>query len=183
MSRIGKKPILIPRDVEIKIEGQKVIIKGPKGEISREVRPEIGLEQKEEKIFLFPKIQTKNTKALWGSTRAILNNMVKGVVGGYEKKLEVEGLGYKVFLEGNDLVLQVGFTHPVKVVVPEGIKFSVEKKIITVSGIDKEKVSQLAAKIRKIRPPEPYKGTGIKYVGEVIRRKAGKKVVTTGAPA
>ena len=179
MSRVGKKPIVIPEGVEVKIEGQKVTIKGLKGEIYQEIRPEIGLEVKEGKIFLFPKIQTKKTKAFWGLTRALLNNMVKGVLEGYEKKLEIEGLGYKAFLEGNDLVLQVGFTHPVKIVAPEGIKFSVEKKVITVSGIDKEKVSQLAAKIRKIRPPEPYKGTGIKYLGEVIRRKAGKKVVTT----
>lgn len=184
MSRIGKKPILIPEGVEVKIEGQKVTVKGPKGELQKEIRPEIKVELKENKIFVQPFskkgwIQTKKTKAFWGLMRALLNNMVKGVVEGYEKKLEIEGLGYKAFLEGNDLVLQVGFTHPVKIVAPEGIKFSVEKNVIIVSGVDKEKVSQLAAKIRKVRPPEPYKGTGIRYQGEVIRRKAGKKVVTT----
>ena len=179
MSRVGKKPIPIPGDVEVKIEGQKVIIKGPKGELSFQVRPEIKIEVKENKILINLKTKTKLVKSLWGTTRAILNNMVRGVKEGYEKKLEIEGLGYKANLEGEDLVLYVGFAHPLKIKPPQGIKISVEKNIITVSGIDKEKVSQIAAKIRKVRPPEPYKGKGIRYLGEVIRRKAGKKVVTT----
>ena len=180
MSRVGKKPILIPEGVRVKIEDQRVIISGPKGEISREVRPEIKVELKEGKIFVLPKIQTKRTKAFWGLTRALLKNMVEGVTKGYEKKLEIQGIGFKANLEGNDLVLQVGFTHPVKIKGVPGIKFSVEKNIITVSGIDKELVGQMAAKIRAVKPPEPYKGKGIRYLGEKVRRKAGKKVVTTG---
>ncbi len=179
MSRLGKKPIQIPVGVEIKVEGQKMIIKGPKGELTREIRPEIKVEVKENQILVSQQIETKESQAFWGSIRAILNNLIKGVTEGYEKKLEIEGLGYKANLEGNDLVLYVGFSHPIRITSPAGIKFSVEKNIITVSGIDKELVGKMAAKIRKSRPAEPYKGTGIKYLGEVIKRKEGKKVVTT----
>ncbi len=179
MSRVGKKPILIPERVEIKIENQKVIIKGPKGELEREIRPEIRVELKEGKIFVLPKIETKKTKAFWGLTRALLANAIEGVTSGFEKKLQIEGLGFRASLEGDNLVLQVGFTHPVKLKTPEGIKFSVEKNIITVSGINKELVGQVAAKIRKVKPPEPYKGKGIRYLGEVIRKKVGKKVAIT----
>lgn len=180
MSRIGKKPIEVPEQVEVKIEGNKVMVSGPKGELSQEIRPEIKVEKKEGKIFVLPKIETKKTKALWGLTRTLIFNMVKGVTQGYEKKLEIEGLGYRATVEGENLVLEVGFSHPVKIKAPEGIKFSVEKNVITVSGIDKELVGQIAAKIRKTKPPEPYKGKGIRYLGEVIRRKPGKKVVTAG---
>ena len=179
MSRIGKKPILIPEGVEVRIEGQKVVIKGPKGEILREIRPEIRIEVNENKIFLSPQIETKKTKAFWGLTRALIFNMVRGVTEGYEKKLEIEGLGFRAVLEGENLQLYVGFTHPIKIEAPQGIKFSIEKNIITVSGADIEKVSQIAAKMRKVKPPEPYKGKGIKYLGEVIRRKVGKKAITT----
>lgn len=178
MSRIGKRPILIPENVEVKIEGEIVTIKGPKGELQRTIRPEIKVELKENKIFVSPQIKTKKTKAFWGLFRALLANMVKGVTEGFEKKLQLEGLGFRVTKDEEGLVLQVGFTHPVKIKTPEGIELSVEKKIITVSGIDIEKVSQTAAKIRKVKPPEPYKGKGIRYVGEQVRRKAGKKVVT-----
>ena len=178
MSRVGKKPILIPENVEVKIEGQKVMIKGPKGELQREIRPEIKVETKNNQIFVSPQIETKKTKAFWGLTRALIANMIKGVTEGFEKKLEIEGLGFRALLEGNDLLLYVGFTQPIKIEAPEGIKFSVEKNIITVSGADLEKVSQVAAKIRKVKPPEPYKGKGIRYLGEVVRRKVGKKAVT-----
>jgi len=180
ISRVGKKPILIPESVEVKIEGEKVIIRGPKGELQKAVRPEIKVEVKENKILLSPQIKTKKTKAFWGLFRTLLFNMIVGVTEGFEKKLEIKGLGFKALKEGEDLLLSVGFTHPVEIKAPQGIKFSVEKSIITVSGIDKEKVSQIAAKIRKVKPPEPYKGKGIRYQGEIIRRKAGKKVVTTG---
>jgi len=179
MSRIGRKPIEIPQGVEVKIDDRKVLVKGPKGELFFEVRPEIKVEVKEGKVLLTPQIETKNTKAFWGLTRALLQNMVKGVTEGYEKKLEMEGVGYKANLEGQDLVLNVGFSHPVKIKAPEGIKFAVEKNMITVSGVDKGLVGQTAAKIRKVRPPEPYKGKGIRYVGEQIRRKVGKRAVTT----
>lgn len=179
MSRIGKKPILIPEGVDVKIDGQKVLVKGPKGELSREIRPEIKIEVKDNQIIVSPQIETKQTQAFWGLSRALINNMIKGVKEGFEKKLEIEGLGFRASVENDSLSLLVGFTNPVKIVAPEDIKFSVEKNIITVSGADIEKVSQIAAKIRKAKPPEPYKGKGIKYLGEQIRRKVGKKVITT----
>jgi large subunit ribosomal protein L6 len=179
MSRIGKKPILIPEDTKVKTEGNIVTVKGPLGELSKEFRPEITIEVKEKRIFVLPQIKNKQTRALWGLTRALIFNMVKGVTEGFEKKLEIEGLGFKAQVVGNDLELFIGFSHSVKIKAPENIKFTVEKNIITVSGPDLEKVSQTAAKIRKVKPAEPYKGKGIKYLGEVIRRKVGKKVVTT----
>lgn len=178
MSRVGKKPITIPQGVEVKIDGQKIIAKGPKGELEREVRPEISIEKKEKKIILSPKIVSKQTGAFWGLSRSLLANMVKGVQEGYEKKLELRGVGYKANLEGENLILEVGFSHPVKIICPRGIKFTVERNIIVVSGIDKELVGNTAAKIRKVRKPEPYKGKGIRYMGEIVRRKAGKKAAT-----
>lgn len=180
MSRVGKKPIIIPENVEVKIENQKVLVRGPKGELLREIRPEIDIEIKDKEIRVFPKIETKKTKAFWGLTRTIIFNMIKGVTEGFEKKLEIHGLGFKARMDGKDLILEVGFTHPVKIKSPEGIDFSVEKNIITVFGIDKELVGQIAAKIRAVYPPEPYKGKGIKYVGEEIRRKVGKKAIGAG---
>lgn len=179
MSRIGKKPIEIPQEVEVKIESRKVTVRGPKGELFRETPSEIKIEVKDDQIFIFPQIETKQTKALWGLTRALLANMVRGVTEGFEKKLQLEGLGFKVLMEGQDLVLSVGFSHQIYVKSQEGLQFSSEKNIITISGIDKELVGQVAARIRKVRPPEPYKGKGIRYVGEVVMRKAGKKVATT----
>ncbi|KPJ55689.1 50S ribosomal protein L6 [Parcubacteria bacterium DG_74_2] len=191
MSRIGKKPIEIPDGVEAKIEDGKVTIKGPKGELSKEIRPEIKIEVKDKKLYVFPKKEiqensvvkkdsgeTKQIKAFWGLFRAFLANMIKGVTEGFEKKLEIQGLGYKASLEGNDLILNIGFSHQKKIEMPEGIELSIEKNIITVSGIDKELVGQVAAKIRKVRPPEPYKGKGIRYVDEVVRKKVGKKATT-----
>lgn len=179
MSRVGKKPILIPEGVEVKIGGQKVVIKGPRGELFKKFRPEIMIEIKENRIFISPQVENKQTRALWGLTRALTANMVKGVTEGFEKKLEIEGIGFKAQATGDTLELFIGFSHSVKIKAPENIKFSVEKNIITVSGFDLEKVSQTAAKIRKAKPAEPYKGKGIKYLGEVIRRKVGKKVATT----
>ncbi|OGZ21104.1 MAG: 50S ribosomal protein L6 [Candidatus Nealsonbacteria bacterium RIFCSPLOWO2_12_FULL_39_31] len=180
MSRIGKKPILIPDGVDVKIGGSMVAVKGPKGELQREVLPEIKVEIEGKEIKISPQKETKKTGAFWGLTRALIFNMVKGVKDGFEKKLQIEGVGYKANLEGENLVLQVGFSHPVKIDKDGGIKFTVEKNIITISGPDKELVGQVSAKIRKIRPPEPYKGKGIRYLGEVVARKAGKKVVASG---
>jgi len=179
MSRVGKKPIEIPEEVEVKIEKQKVIIKGPQGELSLEIRPEIGVSMKEGKIFIYPKKETKETSAFWGSTRALLANLIKGVTKGFEKKLEIRGIGYRANLEGEDLILQVGFSHPVKINKPAGIKFSIEKNIINIFGIDKQLVGETAAKIRKVRLPDVYKGKGIRYLGEVVRKKEGKKAVAT----
>ncbi len=179
MSRIGKKPIQIPENIEAKIEGQKIVIKGPKGELFREIRPEIKVEIKENQILVSPKDETKKTKAFWGLTRALIANMVLGTTEGYEKKLEIQGLGFKASIEGEEIVLSVGFSHLVRIKAPQGIKFSVEKNIIIVSGIDKEKVGLFASKIKKVKPPEPYKGKGIRYQGEIIKKKVGKKATTS----
>ena len=194
MSRIGKQPIQIPEGVEVKIEANKVVVKGPRGEITKEIRPEIKIEMKDydppatlpqagpsgKILVVTPRIETKKTKAFWGLTRALLANAVEGVTKGYERKLQIEGIGFRANLEGDNLELRVGFTHPVKINAPEGIKFAVEKNIITVSGIDKGLVSQTAAIIRKVKKPEPYKGKGIRYVGEAIRKKVGKKAAGAG---
>jgi len=181
MSRIGKKPILIPEGVEVKIDGNNINIKGPKGELSLVFRNEIAINVKEDQIIATPKIHIKKTNAFLGLTRALIANMTIGVTQGYEKKLEINGIGYKANLEGKDLLLFVGFTNPVKIVCPEEITISVEKNIITISGIDKYLVGQIASTIRSKKKPEPYKGKGIKYLDEVIRRKAGKKATgTTG---
>ena len=182
MSRIGKKPILILEGVEVKIEGQKVIVKGPKGELQKEIRPELKVEKKDNQILITPAKETKKTKAFWGLSRAIIFNMIKGVKEGFEKKLEIQGVGFRANLEGEDLVLNIGYSHPVKIKKPESINFSVVKNIITVSGSDKELVGQITARIREVRKPEPYKGKGIRYLGEEVRRKVGKKVVTTESP-
>ena len=180
MSRIGKKLIQIPEGVKIKIEGSMVTIKGPKGELSQEIRPEIKVIIEDKKIIVKSQKQTKKTKAFWGLTRALLANMVKGVVEGYEKKLEIKGIGYRASITGEDLVLQIGFSQPVEIKKPEGIDFSVEKDIITIKGIDKCLVGEIAAEIRKVRPPEPYKGKGIRYFGEQVKKKVGKKAITAG---
>ncbi len=179
MSRVGKKPILIPQGVEVEIKGQNVRVKGPKGEISREFRPELDIAMEDGKVIVKIKKETKQTKALWGLTRALIFNMVAGVTLGYEKKLEIEGVGFKANVDAGNLVLNMGFSHPVNVIAPEGIKFSVEKNVITISGIKKDLVGQMAAKIRQVKKPEPYKGKGIRYQGEQIRRKLGKKAVAT----
>ncbi len=197
MSRVGKKPILIPQGIDVKIEGQTIKVSGPKGELSREIRPEIKIDIKDYnpptasshpdksgrapgKIFLHLLIETKKNKALWGLSRALLANMLKGVNEGYEKKLEIQGLGYKAQLPEENLLLYVGYSHPVEIKAPPGIKFSVDKNIITVSGIDKELVGEISAVIRRVKPPEPYKGKGIRYLGEKIRKKMGKKAVAAG---
>jgi len=202
MSRIGKQPIIIPQGVEVEIQGQNVKVKGPKGEISQEIPENIGIELKDKEILLKPKEKpstraklgaglvphrngvsgagTKKSGALWGLSRSLLANCVKGVTQGFQKELELIGIGYQASMEKEKkLVLEVGFSHKVELEIPQGIDISIKKNIITVSGIDKQKVGEVAAKIRKIRPPEPYKGKGIRYRGEKVRRKEGKKVATT----
>ncbi len=180
MSRIGKKPIEIPSGVVVTVDGQHVLVKGPKGEISRQIRPEVKIEMADNRLVLSPAADTKKTRAFWGLTRALLAHAVEGVSKGFEKRLEIEGIGYRAALEGKDLVFQLGFSHPVRFPAPLGIEFKVEKNVITLSGFNKEVVGETAAKIRALKKPEPYKGKGIRYQGEVIRRKAGKKA-TTGA--
>ena len=190
MSRIGKQPIKVSQGTEIKIEGDTIKVKGSKGELSFDLPLEIKVEMKEDNILISPKNReaeqkesagkkTNEASALWGLTRALIFNMVKGVTEGFEKKLEIQGVGYKASMQGNKLVMQLGFSHPIEMETPEGIELKVEKNIIIVSGIDKQKVGQTAAKIRDFKKPEPYKGKGIRYEGEKVRRKAGKKAVAS----
>lgn len=181
MSRIGKKPIKIPQGVTIDIKGEKVEVKGPKGELSLSLKYRVGLEKEGEFLKVVPPKGGKNKKPFWGLYRSLLANMVKGVSEGFEKKLEIQGVGYKARMEGKKLILSLGFSHDVEFIPPEDINISVEKNIITISGIDKQKVGEIAAKIRKIRPPDPYKGKGIRYLGEEVKTKVGKKAATTGA--
>jgi large subunit ribosomal protein L6 len=181
MSRIGKKPIEIPQEAKVEIQGSEIKVSGPKGELKQVIHPEIKIEIKDGKIFVLParKEFSKKGRGLWGLYRALISNMVEGATKGFEKKLELEGVGFRASVEADGLVLNLGFTNPVKIKKVEGISFTVEKNIVTVSGSSKEKVGQIAAEIRKQRKAEPYKGKGIKYQGEKIRRKEGKKVVAS----
>lgn len=179
MSRIGKQPILIPEGVDVKIDGQLIIVKGPKGELKREINPQIKAEIKENQIIFSCASQSKKDLALWGLNRVLVANMIKGVKDGFEKKLQIEGIGYRAVLEDKKLILYLGFSKPVEIEAPAGIEFKVDKNIITVSGIDKQLVGQVAADIRARKKPEPYKGKGIRYFGEVIRRKGAKKAMGT----
>jgi len=179
MSRIGKQSIIIPENVEVKIADSQIKVKGSQGELTQSIPPQIEITLKENELLVTLRKKTKGSAALWGLLRALIFNMVKGVTEGFEKKLEIEGVGYRASLQDNKLILNLGFSHPVEVVAPEGIEFKVDKNIITISGIDKQLVGQIAAKIRAFRKPEPYKGKGIHYLGEVIRRKSGKKAVGT----
>ena len=180
MSRIGKKPIEIPQGVTAEISDKEIKVSGPKGQLKQFIHHEIKVESKDGKILVFPKTElSKKGRGLWGLYRALIANMVTGVSTGFEKKLEIEGVGFKANVDGNFLVLNLGFTNPVKIEKIEGINFLVEKNVITVSGPDKERVGHIAALIRKQKKAEPYKGKGIKYQGERIRRKEGKKVVAS----
>jgi large subunit ribosomal protein L6 len=175
LSRIGKVPIQIPTGVQVKIDGQKVEIKGAKGLLCREVNPEICVTVKDNAIYLQPQMSSDTVKALWGLNRMLIENMVVGVTQGYRKELEIVGVGYKAEIKGKDLNIAVGYSEPVLYSAPDGIRLNVENQVkIAIEGIDKEKVGQTAAEIRRIRKPEPYKGKGIRYVGEHLRRKAGK---------
>ena len=175
MSRIGRLPVAIPAGVTVTIaENNKVTVKGPKGELTREFVPEMTIEEKEGHIVVTRPNDLKRNKALHGLTRTLINNMVVGVTDGYTKTLEVNGVGYRAQKQGKKLVLNLGYSHPVEMEDPEGLETKVEDNKIIVTGIDKEKVGQYAAEIRSTRAPEPYKGKGIKYDYEVIRRKVGK---------
>lgn len=178
MSRLGKKPIQIPEKVEVNLDKRTVKVKGPKGELERKIRPEIKIEKKDDYLQLEIQVESKKSKAFLGLERSLVSNMIEGVNKGFEKKLEMKGVGYRARMEGATLVVEAGFSHPVKMDPPTGIEITVEKGKIKVSGIKKEQVGQVAAKIRDIRPPEPYKGKGIRYVGEEVFRKEGKKAVT-----
>lgn len=175
MSRIGKNPIAIPSGVTITVHGREVEVKGSKGALRRVFNEDIKVEVTDGQVIVTIARKSKRATALWGTVAAHIRNMILGVTKGYEKKLEIEGIGYKAKLEGKGIVFALGFSHPVNFPQPEGIIFQIEKNLITVSGLDKELVGETAAKIRALKKPEPYKGKGIHYLGEVIRRKAGKK--------
>lgn len=176
MSRIGKKTIAVPKGVTVALDGQTVTVKGPKGERSWTVAEEIEVKQDGEELSLTPRNETSRAQAMWGLSRTLVDNMVTGVTSGFEKKLELVGVGYRAAMKGNALSLQLGFSHDVDIDPPAGITFAVPKQTeITISGADKQAVGQVAAVIRKLRPPEPYKGKGVRYEGEYVRRKEGKK--------
>ncbi len=175
MSRIGRMPIQIPQGVSVEISGPTVTVKGPRGELSHTVVGDLELHQSDSVLEVRRRSEEPHTRALHGLTRTLVNNLVVGVTQGYRKDLEISGVGYRAAKEGENLVLSVGLSHPVRVRPPEGITFVVETPTrISVQGIDKQMVGEQAAKIRSVRPPEPYKGKGIRYAGEVVRRKAGK---------
>ena len=175
MSRIGRLPIPVPSGVKAEINGQDVTVTGPKGTLSLTVAEPIAIVQEGEELLVSRPNDERNSRALHGLTRTLVANMITGVTTGFEKKLEIVGTGYRVAAKGADLEFQLGFSHPVLVPAPEGITFAVESPVkFAVQGIDKQKVGEVAANIRKIRKPEPYKGKGVRYAGEVVRRKAGK---------
>ena len=177
MSRIGRLPIEVPAGVEIKIDGSYVHVKGPKGELEWTFSPEIVIKKEDGTIVVERPTDQPTHRALHGTTRSVINNMVVGVSKGFERILEIEGVGYRAEVSGNNLVLNVGYSHPVVFEPPEGISFDVDMRArqIKVSGYDKQAVGQVAADIRKVRPPEPYKGKGIRYADEYVRRKEAKK--------
>jgi len=175
MSRIGLKPIEIPQGVEVKINENNVTVKGPKGELSRSIDPQMIVKVEENQVTVNRPNDSKLAKSLHGTTRSIIFNMVEGVKNGFEKALEIQGVGYRAQLQGKKLVVNAGYSHPVEIVPEEGIEVEVPTNTrIVIKGYDKEKVGALAANIRAIRPPEPYKGKGIRYEGEYVRRKEGK---------
>jgi large subunit ribosomal protein L6 len=175
MSRIGKAPIAIPSGVTVEVKDGLVSVKGPKGQLKTQVRPELTVKQEDGKLSVVRNNEDRLTRGLHGLSRTLVANMVKGVTDGFERQLEVVGVGYRAAMEGTKLIMQLGYSHPVEVNPPQGLTIVVGKgNIITVSGSDKQAVGDLAAEIRSKRPPEVYKGKGVKYVGEFIRRKAGK---------
>ena len=175
MSRVGKNPIQVPSGVDINVNGSDVTVKGPKGELKRRFHERVSISVDDGVATVDRGDESRQSRALHGLSRALLANMVTGVSEGFRRELEIQGVGYRAQLKGRDLELQVGFSHPVTIPAPAGITFEVpEPTKVSVSGIDKEMVGQVAANVRKVRPPEPYKGKGIRYAGEYVRRKAGK---------
>ncbi len=174
MSRIGKQPVAIPSGVEVKQEGNILVFKKDKNEAKLDTRGFVDMKIENNEIVFSPKSEERKDRAFWGTYRSLANNIIVGLTEGYTKKLEINGVGYRAAVKGNVLEMQLGFSHPINYEFPKDIKVSVEKNIITISGIDKQVVGQIAAEVRGFRPPEPYKGKGVKYVDERIIRKAGK---------
>ncbi|SFK29220.1 50S ribosomal protein L6 [Methylocapsa palsarum] len=176
MSRIGKKPVALPAGVTAKIEGQAILVKGGKGTLSFSAPEDVSVTLSDNAIDVAPRNETKRARALWGMTRSMVNNLVIGVSSGFERKLEITGVGYKAVVSGKNLQLSLGYSHDVNFPIPEGISIAAPKPTeVSITGIDKRQVGQIAAEIRSLRPPEPYKGKGVKYAGEFIFRKEGKK--------
>lgn len=179
MSRLAKKPIIIPQGVTVEMAGKKITVKGSKGTLGFVHHDGVKIEADGGEIKIAKIGKTKDAPAIWGTTARILENMIKGVTQGFQKQLELNGVGFRMNLQGKKIVLALGFSHPVEMQVPEGIEVKIENNIITVSGIDKQKVGQFTVNIRRLKPVEPYKGKGFKYVGEVVRRKEGKKAAAS----
>jgi large subunit ribosomal protein L6 len=176
MSRIGKKAVSIPAGVSVTLEGQTVTVKGPKGQLAWTVSDEIEVKQEGADVTFAPRNDTQRARGMWGLSRTLIGNMVEGVTKGYEQTLELVGVGYRATMKGQALSMQLGFSHDVDIPPPAGISFAVPKQTeVRISGIDKQLVGEIAARIRRIRPPEPYKGKGVRYAGEKVRRKEGKK--------
>lgn len=180
MSRIGKKPNLIPQGVEARIENRQIFIKGPKGGLEQSFPDFVKFEIKNNQINItVNKPEDKEQRSCWGTFGSIIANMIEGVTKGFEKKLELVGVGYRAQVNGNKMILNIGFSHPVEFLIPQGIEIRVEQNIVVVKGIDKQLVGETAARIRRLKKPEPYKGKGIKYIDEFIKKKAGKKAVAS----
>ena len=176
MSRIGKKAVAVPSGVTVTIEGQTVTVKGPKGQLAWTVAEEIEVKQEGAELLLTKRVDNTRAQAMWGLSRTLVANMVEGVTSGFEKTLELVGVGYRAAMKGNALSMQLGFSHEVDVPPPAGVTFAVPKQTeIKISGIDKQVIGEIASQIRRLRPPEPYKGKGVRYAGEKVRRKEGKK--------
>lgn len=182
MSRLGKLPIDIPTGVTVQINNHTLVAKGPKGEITQELPMAVTLKQENNQLrVMVAKPDSRKDRAVWGLARQLVYNAIKGVHQGFSKTLEISGIGYKAQLDGQNLVLNLGYSHPIKYKLPPTVSVTVDKNTITLSGVSKQLVGQVAAEIRSLRPPEPYKGKGIRYANEVIRRKAGKVVKSAGA--
>ena len=176
MSRIGKKPIAIPANVTLTVTGQTVTVKGPKGELSFTVPEEVAITHEGSELTVAPAVDTQRARGMWGLSRTLVSNMVHGVTNGYEEVLELVGVGYRAAMKGSALSMQLGFSHDVDIPPPAGVTFAVPKQTeVRIAGIDKQLVGETAARIRRLRPPEPYKGKGVRYQGETVRRKEGKK--------
>lgn len=176
MSRIGKKPVALPKGVTATVEGQTVKVKGPKGELKVTLVPAVSVSMEDGSVVVAPREEMENARAMWGLSRTLVNNLVVGVTEGFTSKLEIQGVGYRAAVQGKNLSLQLGFSHDVSYPIPAGIAITAEKPtMLTVTGIDKQLVGQVAAEIRAYRKPEPYKGKGVRYAGEYVRRKEGKK--------
>ena len=175
MSRIGKKPVSIPTGVEVKLSGSMIVVKGPKGTLQFSHRREVKVAVEENTAVVTKVGETKKAQAIWGTTTKLIANMIAGVTLGFQKQLELNGVGFRMAVAGKKLNMALGFSHPVERIIPEGLEAKVENNILTISGMDKQQVGEFAAVVRKLKRVEPYKGKGFRYVGEVVRRKEGKK--------